>query len=136
MRRILAVGLGALLLAGVVVACGASPQRKPRSAGGDDDDAPAAGKDGGMLRLVWAQEPRFHECYEEARRAKPDLVMRVSLIMNVTADGRVDYIAVTSGSGELDPKLKECLTGIARDIKFPATGKAFKLTPAVVFRPQ
>jgi hypothetical protein len=132
----LAVGLGALLLAGVVGACGASAPPPRRTAADDDDEAaPAGGKaGGGMLRVVWAEEAKFRECYEDARRAKPDFVMRVTLVMNVTGDGQVDRVSLTS-SEDLDAKVRECVTGVAQAIRFPATGKPFTVRPAVVFRP-
>ncbi|HEY3357318.1 MAG TPA: hypothetical protein VGQ83_28975 [Polyangia bacterium] len=134
MRRTITVGVGALLLVGLLGACGASAPPRSRSAGEDDDDSTAGGKSGGMLRVVWAEEAKFRECYDEARRAKPDLIMRVSLIMSVTGEGRVDRVSLTAAQ-DLDAKLKECVTGVAQAIRFPGTGKAFTLRPAVVFRP-
>jgi hypothetical protein len=120
--------LALIILVGVAGACGSSAKPGARS-GGEDE-----GASGSMLQIVWAQEPKFRECYDEARSRKPELVLRASLIIEVAPTGLPQRVGVTSGQ-KLDDKLRGCLSGVAEALVFPATGSAFTIRPAVVFKP-
>jgi len=132
-KRVFAILAGAAICAGML-GCGPSGgERRARSA---DDEEKKARDDvrTGPLRTVWEYTPKFRECYDEARRMNPDLVLRSTLEISVDAKGRVSRVYCSSAK-PIDDSLKKCLIRVAEGITFPASGDSFTVKPAIVFQP-
>jgi hypothetical protein len=131
--RMIALLLGAALLAGTL-GCGPSgPQRRARTA---DDEETKSRSDArlGPLKTVWDQTDKFKACYEDARRSQSDLVVRVTIDIAVDGKGRVNRAFVSSAK-PIDDSLKKCLVRVAEGIVFPPSGDSFTVRPAFVFQP-
>jgi hypothetical protein len=132
-NRSLAVLVGAALLAGTLGCGPGGPERHPRSA---EDEELRSRSDArmGPLRVVWDHTEEFRACYEDARRMHSDLVLKATIDIAVDNNGRVTRAYLTSAK-PVDDSLKKCLLRVAEAIKFPPSGEAFAVKPAIVFQP-
>ena len=130
-NRSLALLLGVAVVAGTL-GCGPTG-RKPRSA---DDEEGRSKNDArmGPLRTVWDHTEEFRACYDEARRMHADLVLKSTIDIAVDEKGRVTRAFVTTAK-PIDDSLKKCFVRVAEGIKFPPSGEAFTVKPAMVFQP-
>ena len=128
-NRSLAWLLGVAVAVGVL---GCGPTGRPARSADDEEGKSKNDARWAPLRVVWEHTEEFRACYDEARRVHSDLVLKSTIDMAVDEKGRVTRAFVTSGK-PLDDSLKKCLQRVAEGIKFPPSGEAFTVKPAIVF---